>query len=341
MTLDLKNFFKSRGPLHQDVLGVDIGASATKAVRLRVVDGQVRLVAAAQWPLLPFPAADAPVKSAPLAVPHALHARHVALALSPPSAVAKLLIVPRAANNLADFAFAGMLGLAQPDKFRIGIEVESSSHNETTVLAAALPEYLVKWAISLFPVATPTPCAVEIAGLAALNAIMHSLRAKPEDHAVMAIDIGAQTSTFAIFIRENLALLRQFPIGAGTVMARVASSLGMDEETARNVLSDDAIDASDAIHEALDPLMRQLVLGRDFVARHRNCRVGSVYLSGGLASTPFWRRHIASLLGFEANDWNPLTSIPSEPDTVSPELMASANSFTAALGAAWGALEAS
>jgi len=342
MTLDLKKYLKPRGPRQHDVVGVDLGSSGTKAVRLRLMDGKPRLTAAAQLPATPYPAdAAEAARSSGLALPGVLHARYVALALSAPEAVAKLLVVPRPADKLGDFAFSGMLGLANPDAFRIGVEIESSTHGETTVLAAAIPDHMVRWALHLFPVATPAPCSAEIAGLAALNAIAYSLREKPAEGAAMAIDIGARTSTLGIFIRQDLALMRQFPIGSNAIMNRVAGELGMDEETARSVLTDDVIDASDAIRIALEPLVRQLMLGRDFVARHRNCRVANVYLAGGLSGSPFWRQHIAALLGFEPNDWNPLTIVPCDPAVASPDRTSASGCFAAAMGAALAALEAS
>jgi Tfp pilus assembly PilM family ATPase len=300
------------------------------------------LIAAAQLPGHAFPAADAAPGAPPAALVLAreLRARHVALAVSHPESVAKLLVVPRAADKLADFEFASLLGLSNPNAYRIGIEVESSNHSETTVLAAAVPERIVTWALNLFPVATPAPCAVEISGLAALNAIAHSLRDKPEDGAVMAVDVGAQTSTVGIFVRDELALLRQLQIGAGAVLGRVAAALGMDEETARGVLADGMIDASDAVSEALEPLVRQLILGRDFVARRRNCRIGRVYLTGGLLSAPFWRQQIATALEIEAADWSPLTIVPALPAAITPALTAASGCFAAAMGAALAALEA-
>jgi Tfp pilus assembly PilM family ATPase len=342
MSPDLTSFIRGGRTRLGDVVGVDIGSSGTKAVRLRTVEGAIRMTAVAHLPRLPFPTADAPAAGGgtALVLPRELRARHVALALSHPEAVTKLLAVPRAADKLADFAFAGLLGLANPDAHRIGVEIESSSHNETVVLAAALPERIVRWALGLFPAGTPIPCSVEIAGLAALNAIAYSLRDKPDDNAVMAIDIGAQTSTVGILVRNELALVRQFQIGTSAVLARVAETLGMDEETARSVLTDGVIDASDAVHSALDPLVRQLVLGRDFVARRRNCRIGSIYLTGGLLSAPFWRQQLATMLGIEAFDWNPLLIVPSGPGTIDPALTTAAGCFAAAMGTALAAWEA-
>lgn len=115
----------------------------------------------------------------------------------------------------------------------------------------------------------------------------------------------------------------------------------MDEETARGILADNVVDATDAIHTALQPLVRQLALGRDFVTRHRNCRIGDLYLTGGIAGTPFWRQHLAALLGFEAKEWNPLAVVPPHPDLPPAEQTTDTGCFAAAMGAALGALEMS
>lgn len=343
MKLGLNRFLHSSRARRREVTGVDVGSSGTKVVRLRTGEqGPMLMAAALLPPMKPPPPATTPEKRnrSALSLPGALCSRYVAVAISPPDATAKMLVVPRAADKMEGFGFAELLGLPNNDTHRIGIEIQSSARGETTVLAAALPESAATWSLNLFPTASSAPCSLELSGLAALNAIAYSLRNKPEENAVMAIDVGAQTSTFGVFMRNELALLRQFKIGAGMVWSRVAETLGMDEETARDVLTDNVIDASDAIRGAFDPLVRQLTLGRDFVARHRNCRIGGIYLSGGMLSTPFWRQHLATMLGLEANDWNPLTILPAAPGAVPPALENTSGCFAAAMGAALAALEA-
>jgi Tfp pilus assembly PilM family ATPase len=220
MSVDPKTILKRFARRRHDVLGFDVGVTTLKAVRLRVIENAVYLVAVAQLPHLSVPTANSESSAAPqpFQIPRSLHAKYVAFALSPPQAVAKLLVVPRPADKLDDFSFAGLLGLDNPDAFRIGVEIASSTHSETTVLASAMPDQVVHWALGLFPIATPAPCSLEISGLAALNAVAYGLKDHPRDEAVMAIDIGAQTSTLGVFLRGDLALLRQFKLGASAIL---------------------------------------------------------------------------------------------------------------------------
>lgn len=344
MKLNLARFLGSARKRLRDVVGVDIGSTGIKVVRVRIGEHGPLLTGAALLPPLhpaPTDALIAKHRRPALILPRELRARWNALAISPPDAIAKLLVVPRAADKLGDFGFAELLGLPNADTHRIGVEVQSSTYGETTVLAAALPETMALWCLRLLPSATSASCSLELSGLAALNAIAFSQRDKALDSACMALDVGAQTSTLGIFVKNELALVRQFAIGSQMVLKCVAEALGMDEETASSVLGDGVIDATDAVRTALDPLIHQLVIGRDFVARRKNCRINELFLTGGLFGSAFWRTQLADTLNITAAAWNPLAIIPASPAAAVLADNPNASAFAAAMGVALAALEAS
>jgi Tfp pilus assembly PilM family ATPase len=330
----------------RDVLGLDFDSACTRAVRIRKNGEKTRLVAAAELPAMNLDAQSSIDSVTKMSIPGYLHARYVAMALSLPDTITKLLAVPRPADKLLDFAFAPTLGLSSADEFRISIEIQEASDNETSVLAVAMRDSAVRRALALFPVATPAPCSVELSGLAAMNAAALKFfdkagdaNGKNEKTAAMAVHVDASTTFFAIFAQNSLALLRQVSIGADEINRRLAAEIGIEEDAVNSFLAEDIIDVSDPMRTAFEPLIRQLLLGRDYVARHRNCSVANIFLSGSFFNASLWRARLFSLLGMDANDFNPFSGITADTNAIPASIAAAPYGFAAAVGAALATLE--
>ncbi len=317
------------GGAPKDVVGIDFGASGVRAVRIsRTGEGAAVTQA---WE------AAAPVPD-PLPLPRALRARAGAVAVSHPDAVAKLLSIPRPANKLDDVPFADLLGLGDPQAFRLAMEIQDSSAAETHALLAAIPEAAVGAALHPFAQGFPAPQSLELSGLAAVHGILLGNPAFGEQNLIL-LDLGGEIATVAITIPKRLAFMRQFRIGANTILRKLGESLGMDADTARDAVGDGVVDASDQVRTAFEPLARQIILGRDFVARRHNARASNLYVSGGLFQAPFWLGPLQTALAVEAAIWNPLAALPAAPGALSPEMTARGCRFAAAAGAALAALQ--
>jgi Tfp pilus assembly PilM family ATPase len=89
----------------------------------------------------------------------------------------------------------------------------------------------------------------------------------------------------------------------------------------------------------LAPILKQISISKDFIERHQGCRVGKLYVSGGLSLLPSWSDEVGHMLQLNAIPWSPLENISYDPDTLSPELKLEATRFSAAIGAALGGFE--
>lgn len=322
--------FKTKKHL-PSVLGVDFGSSGIRAVRVRISANKMQISHA--WS---SPDPD----MAAFSLHSGLAARAVALATSQSGETAKLLTIPRPKDKLKDVPFAELLGISNPNSFRIALEIQESTAAETHALVAAIPEATAMAALRPFPRGFPSPQSLEVSGLAAINGIVLAQGLSEIESAIL-LDLGAETATVAITLQDRLAFMRQFRIGANTIMRKLGESLGMDAETAREVVGDGIIDAASQVNTVFDPLVRQIGLGRDFVSRRHNIRPSRLIATGGLFQTPFWLQVFQQALGVEAESWNPLKALPSPAGALSTELVAQGSRFAAAAGAAMAVMEQS
>jgi Tfp pilus assembly PilM family ATPase len=311
------------------VLGVDFGATGVRIIRISCSSG--RFVITHAW-------MSRDPNLATFTLPNHLHARAVGIAVSDPDIISKLLAIPSSTNVLADVPFANLLGISNPQAFRIAMELDHSTALKTHALVAAIPETTAVAAIRPFSHGFPAPQSLEVAGLAAINGMILENPAIREQGAIL-LDLGAETATVAIIVLQKLAFTRQFRIGANAIMRKLGESLGMDGDTAREAVGEGLVDAVDQVQAAYEPLARQINLGRDFVSRSHNVRTEHLVVSGGLFQTPFWTQPLEAALGVDVTVWNPLAVLPVTPGALTPELVAQGCRFAAAAGAAIAALE--
>src|ERR1035437_7265613 len=144
-------------PRYTDVVGLDLGNSAVKAVRLRRIKGKLTLVAAGLLPALSLPSvkSDVPLPTlAPYKLPKTLRGRYVALAIPGVAATVKLLTMPARMDKAAELPIREMMALGDDASYRIAYELRPviHSHGETRALAVALPSVEVQALPALFPV---------------------------------------------------------------------------------------------------------------------------------------------------------------------------------------------
>ncbi|MEI7436396.1 MAG: pilus assembly protein PilM [bacterium] len=330
-------------PRYTDVVGLDLGNSAVKAVRLRRIKGQLTLVAAELLPALSL-AVDktnlTPPALAPYKLPKALCGRYVALAIPGVAATVKLLTMPVHTDKATELPIREMMAVGDDTGYRIAYELLPviHGHAETRALAVALPSVEVQYLPALFPVGLPAICSIEIAGLAALTAYQQGPGLTTDHEAVAMLDFGANSCLLAVFAHGGLVLIRRFDVGSTAITQRVRETLGVDLETAEGVLMDGSFDVSKPVAESLENFTRQALISRDFIERRENCRIGCVYVCGGIAASRDWRAELHRALGVEIAIWNPLACLPVLPGAIPDTLAGHESRFAAAMGAAMGVM---
>ena len=336
----LRNLAERFKPRLNDVVGLDIAATATKAVRVKRSNNDVSVVAIAALPGIPLAASPAAeVGVPPLELPKRLRGRYASLAVSGKQAVVKLLTFPGHFDTGAESQISQYMGIENVADYRLAYKVIADTRAESKVLAVALPEAEARAACMLLPAGLPVPWSLEVSGLATLSAFLHRTALDHADGAVGVIDFGASTSTVAFVYKGVLSLVRKLDTGTDKLLARVSETLSVDLPTAEQILFGGSVDVSQSITEVMDPFLKQMMISRDFVERREDCHVGRVYVCGGAVSSENWMRQIHSTMGVEVVQWNPFDGLNVLQGAIPAELAGQEPRFAAALGAALATFE--
>lgn len=272
----------------------------------------------------------------PLDFPARVRGRYASLAVNSDRALIRLLSFPGRSDADIGHRVVEGLALENPDDYRISYNVltAGAARADTRVVAVALPEDEAFDALGLLPRSgTPAPYSLEISGLASLTAFANGPVAAREDDTVGILVFGESSSLLALFRGGQPVLIRKLDRGTRTLLDRVVETLGVNAETAEGILADGSFDISPAVSDVMEPLVKQLIVSRDFVERRENCRVDGLYLCGGLVVSRDVQNEIQSSTGLDVAAWNPLDDVPAADDAVPEALGGQSWRFSAAIGA--------
>jgi len=334
-----------------DVVGVEIASSSVRVVRMtKANDGSILVTAAALLPAVERPAAPpvqdpqqpVPVQPPqPIHLPSELKGKYACLVIPGDTCVVKLLSFPGHFTDAAAAKVVESVGVENPDAHRISYRLVSEGHGkaESRVLAVAVPEQDASVAVQMFPAGVPAPFSVEVAPLAAMTAFLSGPGTQHADGAIGVIDFSDNMSSFALFSKGTLVLLRRFDVGTDTLLAKIQESLGVDRDTAQGIISDGSFDISQPVTDIMEPLVKQLIVSRDFVERRENCHVEKLYVTGGMTVSRDAMEEMRSALGIEIVTWNPLQSLTMRDGAFPENLKGQEWIFAAAVGACLGTFE--
>jgi Tfp pilus assembly PilM family ATPase len=325
-----------KGPT--DVVGVDVGETAIALARMKKTNDLITLLAVDIVPLPPELAqeqTETVPDLQPLIVPPKLKGKYASLAVAGTSAIMKILTFPGHFDEAAEAKVVENMGIENPDKYRISYKLVSEGHgrSEARVLTVALPEAVAQAPLRLFPIGIPAPYSLEISGLATLTAFLHSQEKKIQDASVGIIDFGAEVCTFGLFHKGFLMLVRRFPVGTNSILNKVQETLGVDQETAQGIISDGSFDISQSVSDVMEPLIKQLIVSRDYVERRENCQVSRIYISGGLVVSRDLVDEMKSSMGIEVTGWNPFDELGIAAGALPENFAGQEWRFAAAVGA--------
>ncbi|MCX7009852.1 MAG: pilus assembly protein PilM [Kiritimatiellaeota bacterium] len=328
--IGLKNNSERKRRVPNEVLGLDLGASGIKVVRLRRNADGVSLLGADLLPPLD-PAAER------LTLPAKLLTNYAAVTFSNSRQAVRLVNVAAAGEPLA-IKLQEAVKVEADQRLAFTVLRTIPGKRETQVLTVALPEADVQQVLALLASGPPAAWSVEHAGLAALTAFYRGPGRDHDEEALCFIEVGAQT-TFVAFLNKGApVLIRTLELGGEKLIASLQSQWGLDRETALGTLGQGAtIDISQPIHDLAAPFLRQLSISRDFVERQESCRIARVYLAGGLSQIKQWTQEIQETMGVTAQGWDPFTLLA--PTALPPAVDSQRSRFASAIGAALSVFE--
>jgi len=333
-----------KGTKPQEIVAVDFSQAEVKCARFRSVGGKVHLAAA---DILARAQNVAPGAFQAAVLPRHLMARHVALCLPAQNSLIKLLSIPGRFDANLEARIREDMGVGAGD-FRIGYKVLGTGHArpETKLLTVAVPEEVIQRYLSSFASGWPVPVAVELGGLAAINAF---LRGYLEDGAEEpaggtgqawgVVQFEDSVSFFAFIYKKELVLIRKYDFGCDHILATIQSRLNVNRETAVNVAADKSFDISQMIKEVCDVFVRQLAISKHFVERRENCRVTRIFIPGSVVASHRLAQEIRAASEAEVELWDPFKTVVCEEGAVSPKIGERHSALAAVIGSALGFFE--
>lgn len=317
-----------------EIVGLDFSSSGVKAVRMKRVNEQLSLVAAACFP---------PAEYGEIVRPNlgkAFATNYAALAISAPACVVR--VVAHTSSHMQteiNRQIRDQIGLDTSYRLAsIPSGQPVKGKGESRVLAVAIPDQDASAVLNLFAAGPPAPCSLEISGLASMNAALAGAMAADPEAPACLLDCGSRVSMMVFVNKRAVILARKLDVGGEAVVDRVQKHLGVDRDMAQSIMSEGAIDISQSVREVIDPFLRQMMISRDFVERQENCRVTTVWITGGMSMSAYWTNEIRKATGMNVTAWNPLEGIQVGADALPAELRGQECRLSAAIGAARGAL---
>jgi Tfp pilus assembly PilM family ATPase len=318
---------------YSDVLGLDIGTSGTKAVRVKLIHGVPTVTAADILPAIGPPESEE-VSMIACPIPKPLKARYVAMAVSTGGGIVKLLTFPAHSGKSNNEHVLELMGLSDEVGYRLGYETIFESRTEIRALASALPDPVARRLCQLFPLGIPAPCSLEISGLASLTAFSRVCGKDNVEHCSVLVDFGAAVTLVAFLNKNILTLVRKFDFGTTHILKKLQASLGVDQEVALGILNDGSFDVTKVVHQAMESFLQQLIISWDFVERRENTHITKLYVCGGGAGMQLWAKEMEQVTGQAPVNWDPFAGLEIQAGAIPVELKGQEPRFAAAVGAA-------
>ncbi|MDF7801280.1 pilus assembly protein PilM [Pontiellaceae bacterium B1224] len=320
-----------------DLIGVDFASTATKVVRLKQNKGTMTLSG-----LDLLPAVDFSAEPEKLQLPRNLSPNYGCLAYTGKRAVVRMINTQLAegTGGLPKERIQELLNVT--DEFRVSAKLikRNSGRQDSSFLAAAIPDEDAAYLLKLFPSGPPAPASLEVSGLSFVSAFLHARGAECADSTVCIMETGENMSHFAFLTNGLVTLVGKLSVGANILREKVAEDLGLDNELAESILSDASINVSSTVVGVLAPFIKQISISKDFIERHQGQKISRIYLSGGLSLLPSWGIEVGKLLGTQVAYWSPLENIEYDSASIPSDMIKQATRFSAAIGAAIGGIEA-
>lgn len=327
-----------KGAAPQEIVAVDFSQAETKCARLRQTNGKIQLVVADILPRIQDGmSADQNNAHKLISLPTQLLCRCAALCLPGKNALIKLLNIPGHLDGSSEAKIRENMGIGAGD-YRIGYKVLGYSHGrvETKLLTVALSESEIQRFLGCFSSGWPVPVAVELAGLAAINAFVNGYLDSCADESVGVVQLEDDVSFFAFIHKKEIVLIRKYDFGHDHMLSAIQSRLNVNRATAMNVASDQSFDISQMIKEVCDPFVRQMVISKHFVERRENCHVSRIFIPGATPASHRLAQEIHVASEAEVEQWDPSKAVIIQPEAIAPRLAGQYSLFAASIGAALG-----
>jgi type IV pilus assembly protein PilM len=303
-----------------DVVGLDIGSSAVKAVRLRKDDGGYTVAAAGIAEI-----AASEDNSRRMNTVKAIcecfeqtrtKTRLAVCGVSGQEVAVRGFEFPPLPNE--EIASAVLLEAAQVCPFNaaesaVGYQVIPNGDNKTRGVLVAATNALIQSKIELARKAGLKCVLMDVDGLALLNCFTGLARGhetSPTDRPVAILNVGASHTTLAVMDTKGWPFIRDMTYAGDDTTAQMAARNGTSTEMVKGILSGDSTAVGPDLHESLEKARQRLITDvgetlRYYAAQSKTTTVDKLFVCGGFALARGFIELLSSRLGTEAVLWNP------------------------------------
>jgi len=333
----LKNIHnKKSGEQHRrltNLLALDFASSGVKAVRLKKIKDRIHLTGADILDPIDINAGER------LRLPKSLSSYYAALCGSIQDVQFRVFAHTWKGDEGFDSVVRENMNVSDDYRASGRVLTEGASKRSGSVLGVAIPESTVEQYLELFASGSPAPHSLEVSGLAAFSAFLFTRGKQTVTQTICLVETGQRYTYVAFFHKNVLQVINRFDVGGESLKKQIQSALGVDEDMASTILCGGSVDVAVPVRQALAPFIKQLAVYREFVERQNKSVLDGVYLSGGEATSPYWKSSIEGVLGLVPQVWSPFERLEIAPDAFSENLKGQEPRFAAAVGAALAGME--
>lgn len=212
--------------------------------------------------------------------------------------------------------------------------------NKILVLLAAVKKEFVNQRLKLFESAALKPDTIDIDSLALINAFNFNYSGEEalKDKTIALLNIGSAFSNLNILEGSTPRLSRDIQIAGNAFTKRLADALGLDfksaEELKLNPPAEKVKNIASALEAVFSNLAAEIRTSFDYYESQNASAVEKIFLSGAGGNFSGFKDILANLLGIGVEYWDPLKRINLSANIDSQELKALSGQFAVAVGLA-------
>ncbi len=314
----------------KDIVGIDVGSSAVKLVRLRESRGNFHLVNIGIMPLAPETIVDSAIMDSTaiigaiqnLMTGMKVKAKRVATSVSGHSVIIRKIMLPVMTDAELEASIQWEAEQYIPfdisevniDFQIIGPDVKDPSQMNV-ILVAAKKDFVDDF-VAVFIEAGLEPMLMDIDCFAVENMFDYNY-GFVEDEVVALIDMGASATSVNVLKGEASVFTRDIQAGGNLLSEELQKRLGFSREEAeqaklgdRDIANVDADSINEVLTDAIENLVQEVQRSLDFfTATSSEDRVSKVYLTGGVSSSEQVREALEARLGIPAERVNPFRNL--------------------------------
>lgn len=303
-----------------DILGLDIGSSSVKAVRLRKDESGYAIAAAGITEV-----AVSEEDNNHLNTVNAIReccglvgnkTKLVVCGLSGPEVAVRDFEFPSLSAAEIDGAVlfeASQVCPFNPADSAVDYHLIPNGDDKTRGILVAATNKLITGKVNLAKEAALKCVLMDVEGLALLNCFT-GLVGNSDNSTIAILNVGGSGTTVVIMGGNGRPFVRDMTFAGNDIIKQIAADTAMSTEDVGNILSGESTTAQTDLHDSLGKACQKLIVDvsntlRYYATQEQSTRVEKIFVCGGFALANGFVELLNSRLGIEAVLWNPFEKI--------------------------------